>query len=204
MCVNLTGSKANEKLEFIKFLYPSFDDCTDLLYPGAWLAKVDLADVFFYRLVHQASRKYLGIKIPATGELWRYKALPFGLSVSPHFFCAAVSEVHRTLRTHPLFKGAPVINLPTSPDYYDPSKPVVYQVDTGGGVMCSMAWYVDDCMLSCPSAVKCRKAVEVVSKALTGLGLREKKSKRELPPGWLLVLASSSASRSTRVAATSP
>jgi hypothetical protein len=47
MCVNLTGSKVNEKLEFIKFLYPSFDDCTDLLYPGAWLAKVDLADVFF-------------------------------------------------------------------------------------------------------------------------------------------------------------
>jgi hypothetical protein len=47
MCVNLTGSKVNEKLEFIKFLYPSFDDCTDLLYPGAWLAKVDLTDVFF-------------------------------------------------------------------------------------------------------------------------------------------------------------
>jgi hypothetical protein len=32
MCVNLTGSKVNEKLEFIKFLYPPFDDCTDLLY----------------------------------------------------------------------------------------------------------------------------------------------------------------------------
>ena len=180
MCVNLTGSKVNEKLEFVKFLYPSFDDCTDLLYPGAWLAKVDLTDGFFHRLVHQASRKYLGIKIPATGELWRYTVLPFGLSISPHFFCAAVSEVHRTLRSHPLFKGAPVLNLPTSSDY-DPSKPVVYQVDTGGGVMCSMAWYVDDCMLSCPSATKCRKAIAVVSKALTNLGLREKKSKRELP-----------------------
>ena len=47
--------------------------------------------------------------------------------------------------------------------------------------MCTMAWYVDDCMLSCPSAAKCRKAISVVSKALTNLGLREKKSKRELP-----------------------
>jgi hypothetical protein len=46
MCVNLTGSKVNEKLEFIKFLYPPFHDCTDLLYPGAWMGKVDLADFF--------------------------------------------------------------------------------------------------------------------------------------------------------------
>jgi hypothetical protein len=153
MCVNLPGSKVNEKLEFIKFLYTSFDDCTDLLCPGAWLAKLDLTDFFLSAGTpcYIDSRKYLGIKIPATGELWRYKVLPFGLSISPRFFCAAVSEVHRTLRTHPLFKGAPVLNLPTSPDY-DPSKPVVYQVDTGGGVMCTMAWYVDDCMLSCPSA----------------------------------------------------
>jgi hypothetical protein len=179
-CVNLTGSKVNEKLEVLKFLYPPFDDCTDLLYPGAWLAKVDLTDGFFHRLVHQASRKYFGIKIPATGELWRYTALPFDLSTSPHFFCAAVSEVHRTLRSHPLCKGAPVLNPPTSSGY-GPSKPVVYQVDTGGGVMCTMAWYVDDRMLSCPSAAKCRKAIAVVSKALTNLGLREKKSKRELP-----------------------
>jgi hypothetical protein len=47
MCVNLPGSKVNEKLEFIKFLYTSFDDCTDLLCPGAWLAKLDLTDFFF-------------------------------------------------------------------------------------------------------------------------------------------------------------
>ena len=187
MCVNLTGSKVNECLEFVKFLYPSFDDCTDLLYPGAWLAKIDLTDGFFHRLVHESSRKYLGFRVPATGELMRYKVFPFGLSISPHYFCAAVSEVHRLLRQHPLFKGAPVVNLPSDSNY-DPAKPVVYQVDTGGGVMCSMAWYVDDCMLSCPTATKCRKAIAVVSKALCKLGLREKKSKRELPSRSCLFL----------------
>jgi hypothetical protein len=112
MCVNLTGSKVNEKLEFIKFLYPSFDDCTDLLYPGAWLAKVDVADVFFS--IGWCTKLAASILVsrfrPQASSVWRYKVLPFGLSVSPHFFCAAVSEVHRTLRTHPLFKGAPVIN----------------------------------------------------------------------------------------------
>ena len=34
MCVNMTGSGVNESLEFIKSLYPPFDDCADLLYPG--------------------------------------------------------------------------------------------------------------------------------------------------------------------------
>ena len=60
----------------------------------------------------KASRKYLGVKLPETGELMRYTAFSFGLAVSPHYFCAAISEVHRLLRQHPLFKGAPVLNLP--------------------------------------------------------------------------------------------
>jgi hypothetical protein len=51
-----------------------------------------------------------------------------------------------------------------------------------------MAWYVDDCMLSCPTASKCRKDIAVISKALCKLGLREKKSKRELPSRACLFL----------------
>ena len=113
MCVNMTGSGVNPKMEFIKFLYPSFDDCADLVYPGCWMGKVDLTDGFFHRKVAESSRKYLGLKLPETGELMRYTVFPFGLSVSPHYFCAAISEVHRLLRQHPLFKGAPVINQPS-------------------------------------------------------------------------------------------
>ena len=60
MCVNMTGSGVNESLEFIKFLYPSFDDCADLLYPGCWMGKVDLTDGFCHQRVAKALRKYLG------------------------------------------------------------------------------------------------------------------------------------------------
>jgi hypothetical protein len=127
MCVNMTGSGVNKKLQALKFLYPPFDDCTDLCYPGAWMAKVDLTDGFFHRLVRPSDRKYLGLRIPATDELCRYTVFPFGLSVSPHYFSAAISEAHRLLRKHPLFKGAPVVNLPSQPGF-DPAKPVVYQV----------------------------------------------------------------------------
>jgi hypothetical protein len=98
MCVNLAGSEMNSNLEFIKILYPSFDDCADLVYPGCWMGKADLTDGFFHRKVAVSSRKYLGIKLPNSGELMRYTVFPFGLSVSPHYFFAAISEVHRLLR----------------------------------------------------------------------------------------------------------
>jgi hypothetical protein len=97
MCVNLTGSEVNSNLEFIKFLYPSFDmfdDCADLVYPGCCMGKVDRTDGGG---IAQVS---IGIKPPDSGELMRYTAFPFGLSVSPHYFCAAISEVHRLLRQH--------------------------------------------------------------------------------------------------------
>jgi hypothetical protein len=64
MCVNMTGSGVNPKMEFIKFLYPAFDDCADLVYPGCWMGKVDLTDGFFHRKVAESSRKCLGLKLP--------------------------------------------------------------------------------------------------------------------------------------------
>jgi hypothetical protein len=99
----MTGSEANANLEFIKFLYPPFDDCADLLYPGCWMAKVDLTDDFFHQRVAKAARKYLGVKLPATGEIMRYTAFPFGLAVSPHYFCAAISECTGCLEAAPFF-----------------------------------------------------------------------------------------------------
>ena len=180
MCVNMTGSGVNGGMDEVKFLYPSFDDCVDLTYPGAWLAKVDLTDGFFHRLVHKADRKYLGLKIPETGEFMRYRVFPFGLSVSPHYFCAAVSEVHRRLRLHPLFRGAPVLNLPGC-ESYDPAKPVVYQLGGNGLPSCAVSIYVDDAMITAPSYRLCKKAIEAVSQVFVELGLREKRSKRELP-----------------------
>ena len=180
MCVNLTGSEVNSNLEFIKFLYPSFDDCADLVYPGCWMGKVDLTDGFFHRKVAIGSRKYLGIKLPDSGELMRYTVFPFGLSVSPHYFCAAISEVHRLLRQHSLFKGAPVINLPSC-EGYDPSKPTVYQVTPSGSPTCAVAIYVDDAMVTAPTYGACQRALGVISRIFMRLGLREKRSKRDPP-----------------------
>jgi hypothetical protein len=66
--MDFTGSKANPCLEWMKFLYPSFDDCADLLYPGAWMAKVDLSGGFFHCKVHQAFQKHLGLRRPSDNK----------------------------------------------------------------------------------------------------------------------------------------
>jgi hypothetical protein len=127
------------------------------------MGKVDLTDGFFHRKVAVASRKYLGIKLPDSGELMRYMVFPFGLSVSresvrPHYFCAAISEVHRLLRQHPLFKGEPVISLPSC-EGYDPAKPTVYQVTPSGLPTCAVAIYADDAMATAPTCGSCQRAL---------------------------------------------
>ena len=54
MCVNMTGSGVNPKKEFLKFLYPYFDHCADLVYPGCWMGEVHLTDGFFHRKVAES------------------------------------------------------------------------------------------------------------------------------------------------------
>jgi hypothetical protein len=179
MCMDFTGSKVNENLEWMKFLYPSFDDCADLLYPGAWMAKVDLSDGFFHCKVHRAFQKYLGLRRPSDAKLYRYTVFPFGLMLSPFYFTEIMSELHRTLRRNPLFAGAAVHNAPGSADY-NPGLPTVYSVNEDG-ICCKIAVYMDDIMLTAPSYQKCRSAMKVVGQALAHLGLREKPSKREGP-----------------------
>jgi hypothetical protein len=117
----------------------------------------------------------------------RYTAFPFGMSVSPHYFCAAISEVHRLLRQHPLFKGAPVINLPSC-EGRDPAKPTVYQVTPRGLPTCAVAIYVDDAMVTAPTYGSCQRALGVISRIFMRLGLREKRSKRDPPSRRCLFL----------------
>ena len=179
MCMDFTGSKVNPCLEWMKFLYPSFDDCADLLYPGAWMAKVDLSDGFFHCKVHQAFQKYLGLRRPSDNKLYRYSVFPFGLMLSPFYFTEIMSELHRTLRRHHLFAGAVAHNAPGS-EGYNPALPTVYSVNQDG-ICCKLAVYMDDIMLTAPSYRKCRAAMNAVGQALAHLGLREKPSKREGP-----------------------
>jgi hypothetical protein len=166
------------------------------------VGKADPTDGLFHRKVAVASHKYLGIELPGSGELMRYTAFPFGMSVSPHYFCAAISEVHRLLRQHPLFKGAPVINLPSC-EGYDPAKPTVYQVTPRGLPTCAVAIYVDGAVVTAPTYGSCQRALGVISRIFMRLGLREKRSKRDPPsrrcPFLGIELDSSSGSVTVRI-----
>jgi hypothetical protein len=111
----------------------------------------------------------------------RYTVFPFGLSVSPHYFRATISEVHWLLRQHPLFKGAPVINLPSC-EGYDPAKPTVYQVTPRGLPTCAVAIYVDDAMVTAPTYGACQRALGVISRIFMRLWSSEKSAPSATPP----------------------
>jgi hypothetical protein len=61
-----------------------------------FLTSIDLADAFLHVLVHQSSRKYL--QFEWDGQLFQFRVLPFGLSLSPLVFTKILKPVLRWAR----------------------------------------------------------------------------------------------------------
>ena len=78
------------------FIYESILDTLDLIQPGHQLITVDIKSGFFHVKVDQKFRKYLGFKYRNNYYVWN--VLPFGLSVSPYYFCKLFRPVIEFLR----------------------------------------------------------------------------------------------------------
>ena len=67
------------------------------LQPGDWVTSLDLTDAYFHILIHPHDRKWLRFRWQ--DEVYQFRALPFGLSLSPWAFTKVVRElcslVHR-------------------------------------------------------------------------------------------------------------
>lgn len=63
---------------------------------GDYLTSIDLCDAFLHVLVHKTSRKYL--QFQWEGELFQFKVLPFGLSLSPLVFTKILRPVLKRAR----------------------------------------------------------------------------------------------------------
>ena len=64
---------------------------------GDNLATIDLKDGFLHIPVRECDRKYLGFYWD--GQYYQYKKLPFGLSLSPYYFCKILRPVISYLRS---------------------------------------------------------------------------------------------------------
>ncbi|KAJ8911118.1 hypothetical protein NQ315_003293 [Exocentrus adspersus] len=69
---------------------------TKLLFPGAFMASIDLKDVYFLINVHEKDRKYLRFQF--NNRLSEYTCIPFGLCSAPLVFTKLMKQVLYWLR----------------------------------------------------------------------------------------------------------
>ena len=57
----------------------------------AWVVSLDLKDAYFHIPIHKMYRKYL--RFSYLGQVWQFRALPFGLAPAPWIFTMVVKEI---------------------------------------------------------------------------------------------------------------
>ena len=90
-------SPLNRFLKRIPFRMETVASIRESIREGDWAASIDLADAYFHVLMHQRDRKYLRFLVD--GQVYQFRALPFGLSLAPWVFTRVVREYLLSLRS---------------------------------------------------------------------------------------------------------
>ena len=151
--IDMTASLLNDCLIAHRFILPQVHDVAAKCYPGAFLMTADLVDGFYGVEVREADRKYLGVRHPATGDLWRYTGLAMGAACSPSAFSRLVAWAVRESLKYEEFKSVRVVINDT-----DPNMPRVYGVGADGLPVATSSWFVDDGCIIAPTREKCLAA----------------------------------------------
>ena len=67
-----------------------------------WAYSIGLKDAYFHVPIHPGSRKYL--RVAFAGQVYQFRALPFGISIAPWLFTKIMVEVKGILHR----KGVPI------------------------------------------------------------------------------------------------
>lgn len=89
-------SALGRALPKIHFKMEGLADARALTTPRSWFAKLDLKDAYHSLSIAPESRSLLSF--PFRGTLWRWKRLPFGLSLAPVLFTRVVKKALSPLR----------------------------------------------------------------------------------------------------------
>ncbi len=93
----LNLKKLNEFIDCPHFKLEDYRTVTKLIFPNAWMAKIDLEDAYYMVSVHKSHRKYL--RFLFENELYEYNCLPFGLCTAPRIFTKIMRPVITVLRS---------------------------------------------------------------------------------------------------------
>ena len=92
--INLQG--LNQFVSAQHFKMESVRTVKATIQKGDWLLKLDLKDAYLSVPIHREHQKYL--RFQWGGQMWQFKALPFGLSSAPQTFTKLLKPVVCTLR----------------------------------------------------------------------------------------------------------
>ena len=89
-------SRLNKFVLCPHFKMETLDTVRMSLQKGDWATSLDLRDAYFHIPIHRKSRRYL--RFFFKGKIYQFRALPFGLSVSPYVFSRVLKAVLRHVR----------------------------------------------------------------------------------------------------------
>ena len=84
-------STLNEFLEVPKLSMDTAESIRLALPLKSWVVSMDLKDAYYHIPLRPSVRRYL--RFSYHGHVWQFKALPFGLSLTPWIFIMVVREV---------------------------------------------------------------------------------------------------------------
>ena len=90
-------SALNRFIRQVKFRMETPSSVRDSIRQGDWATSLDLKDAYFHVLVHQRFRKWL--RFTWAGQVFQFRVLPFGLSLSPWVFTRITKELVSDLRS---------------------------------------------------------------------------------------------------------
>ena len=91
-----TSHRLNKFVHCPHFKMETLDTVRMSLQKGDWATSLDLRDAYFHIPIHRKSRRYL--RFFFKGKIYQFRALPFGLSVSPYVFSRVLKAVLRHVR----------------------------------------------------------------------------------------------------------
>ncbi|OXU26260.1 hypothetical protein TSAR_007120 [Trichomalopsis sarcophagae] len=168
----LNLKQLNKFIETPHFKIEDIRTATGLVFPGYYMAKIDLEDAYFTVSVHHSSRKYL--RFIFQGQLYQFVCLPFGLSVSPFIFTKLLKPVVTLLRA----KGCMIVVylddfLCIGTDAMDCKKNVSMTV----GLLESLGFCINKRKSCCEPATRCEFLGFIIDSSSYVLELPTKKRK---------------------------
>ena len=84
-------SSLNTFLVYNHFKMETASSIREAVRPGDWAISLDLRDAYFHILFHEMDRKFL--RFSWKGEVYQFRALPFGLAPAPWLFTRVTKEL---------------------------------------------------------------------------------------------------------------